>query len=115
MDSLEQLTRTMRDFVEARNWQPFQSPKNLTMALTREVGELSELFQWLTQEESRNPGAERRQRIAEEMSDVLLYLVRIADELDIDLIAAATEKCEANARKYDIETVKGVLRRRDEY
>ncbi|QGY39070.1 nucleotide pyrophosphohydrolase [Pseudodesulfovibrio cashew] len=114
-DSLKELTKRHRVFVEERNWQQHQSPKNLIMALTGEVGELTELFQWLTPEESWKVEGERRQAVAEEMSDVLLYLVRIADELDIDLVAAAHEKCEKNDRNYPREEFLDGKRRPHEY
>lgn len=114
-DSLEQLNERHRRFVEERNWQQHQSPKNLVMALTGEVGELNELFQWLTVEESRQVIGEKKQAVAEELADVLIYLVRLADEMDIDLVAAAHEKCEMNDRKYPKESFQGEYRRPHEY
>lgn len=114
-DSLEQITARMRRFVEERDWQSYQTPKNLAMALCGEAGELAAEMQWLGSRESREPSEEKRGRIAAEMADVLLYLVRIADELNIDLVQAALEKCDANARKYPEELVRGQLRLRDEY
>lgn len=114
-DSLKDITRAMREFVERRGWQEFQTPKNLAMALCGEAGELAAELQWLDGEASRDPLPEKRERIAAEMADVLLYLVRMADELDIDLAAAALAKCEANERKYPEKLVQGDLRLRDEY
>ncbi|EGB15965.1 MazG nucleotide pyrophosphohydrolase [Pseudodesulfovibrio mercurii] len=115
MDSLAELNERHRKFVEDRNWQRHQSPKNLVMALTGEVGELNELFQWLTPEESRTVSDERKRAVALEMADVLIYLVRLADEMGIDLVAAAHEKCEINERKYPAEAFKGNGMRPHEY
>jgi NTP pyrophosphatase (non-canonical NTP hydrolase) len=114
-DSLKHLNERHRKFVEDRNWQKHQTPKNLVMALTGEVGELVELFQWLTPEESRELSGKRRQAVAEEMADVLIYLVRLADETGIDLVAAAHEKCEINERKYPAEAFQGNDMRPHEY
>lgn len=114
-DSLEQLNERHRRFVEERNWQKHQSPKNLVMALTGEVGELNEHFQWLTIEESRNITGGKKQAVAEELADVLIYLVRIADEMGIDLVAAAHEKCERNDLKYPKEAFQDGYRRPHEY
>jgi len=115
MDSLKALDDRHRAFVEARNWQEHQSPKNLVMALTGEVGELNELFQWLTVDESRKVEGDRKQAVAEELADILIYLTRIAGELDIDLVAAAHEKCEVNERKYPVEAFKDGCKRPHEY
>ncbi|KAB1437251.1 MazG-like family protein [Pseudodesulfovibrio senegalensis] len=114
-DSLKELTETVRVFVDERDWGAFQSPKNLALALCGEAGELAEQLQWLTQEQSRNPEPDRRQRIADECADVLVYLVRIADELGFDLVEAAKAKCLKNEKKYPVELVHGRLKRRDEY
>ena len=115
MDSLKRLKERNREFVNARNWQQHQSPKNLVMALTGEVGELNELFMWLTVEESWKIEGERKQAVAEELSDVLIYLTRIADEMGIDLVAAAHEKCDLNERKYPVEAFQGNGKRPHEY
>lgn len=115
MDSLTELNERHRKFVEDRNWQKHQTPKNLVMALTGEVGELNELFMWLTPEESRNLDEGRRQAVAEELADVLIYLTRLADETGIDLVAAAHEKCEVNERKYPVEAFRERAMRPHEY
>jgi NTP pyrophosphatase (non-canonical NTP hydrolase)/ribosomal protein S18 acetylase RimI-like enzyme len=114
-DSLRNLDAKHRRFVEERGWQPHQSPKNLVMALVGEAGELTEHFQWLSQEASRRLDAEAKQAVAKEMADVLIYLTRLAGELDIDLVAAAHEKCDENDRKYPKEEFQGEYRRPDEY
>ncbi|BCS89401.1 nucleotide pyrophosphohydrolase [Pseudodesulfovibrio sediminis] len=115
MDSLKELDERHRQFVIDRNWQQHQSPKNLVMALTGEVGELNELFMWLTVEESRKIEGETKQAVAEELADVLIYLTRIAGELDIDLVAAAHEKCEINERKYPADAFQDKPLRPHEY
>lgn len=103
------LKRAVRAFVEARDWSQFHSPKNLAMALTGEVGELVEIFQWMTESESRevsgNPGV--AQSIHEELADVLIYLVRLADVLDVDLDAAVRSKLALNASRYPPEKARG--------
>jgi len=115
MDSLKELKERNRQFVNERHWQKHQSPKNLVMALTGEVGELNELFMWLTAEESREIEGDKKQAVAEELSDVLIYLTRIADEMDIDLVAAAHEKCDLNERKYPAGAFQGNGKRPHEY
>ncbi|MBG0791138.1 MAG: nucleotide pyrophosphohydrolase [Desulfovibrionaceae bacterium] len=115
MDSLKELNERHRQFVIDRNWQKHQTPKNLVMALTAEVGELNELFMWLTPEESRQVAGDRKQAVAEELADVLIYLTRIADEMGIDLVAAAHEKCEVNERKYPVEAFRERDMRPHEY
>lgn len=106
-DALHALRDRLRAFAAERDWDQFHSPKNLAMALIGEAGELIEHFQWLTEEQSRSLDAERRERVAEELADVLLYLVRLADRLDIDLADAAWRKIEINARKYPADVARG--------
>lgn len=115
MDSLKGLNERHRRFVEERHWQKHQSPKNLVMALTGEVGELNELFMWLTTEESWKLTGDKKKAVAEELADVLIYLTRIADEMDIDLVAVAHEKCDLNERKYPVEAFQGNGKRPHEY
>lgn len=115
MRDLAELKLRIRDFVAERDWDRFHSPKNLAMALSVEASELVELFQWLTEEESASPDAERKRRAAEELADVLWFLVRIADRLDIDLLEAADTKITANAKKYPAAQVRGQSRKYDEY
>ena len=96
------LERTLEEFAKVRDWEEFHSPKNLAMALTGEVGELVELFQWLTEAQSRDAMKDpaQAQRIREEMADVMLYLVRMAGVLEVDLNEAVRDKLEKNAVKY---------------
>jgi dCTP diphosphatase len=99
-DSLDRLRERLRRFAAERNWDQFHTPKNLAMSAAIEAAELMEHFQWLTPEQSRTLDAAQSQEVAHEIADVLLYLIRLADVLDIDLVAAASEKIELNARKY---------------
>lgn len=115
MRDLDELRQRVRAFVAERDWDRFHSPKNLAMALSVEASELVELFQWLTEEESTTLDAERRRRVAEEMADVLWFLVRLADRLDVDLLAAAEAKLSANAEKYPADRVRGNARKYNEY
>lgn len=105
--SLTKLTAQIRAFNAQRDWEQFHSPKNLATALMVEAGELAEIFQWMTQAESRRPGEALRQRIGEEIGDVLIYLLNISDALDIDPLVAAEAKLEGNRRKYPVALSKG--------
>ena len=107
MTELEALRDRLREFSAARDWDQFHSPKNLAMALSAEVGELIEAFQWLTQEQSRNLDAKAHEAVGAEIADVLLYLVRLADQLGIDPVAAAQRKLVENERKYPVEKARG--------
>src|SRR5690606_30939924 len=89
------------------DWEQFHTPKNLAMALTVEAGELQEIFQWLDSEQSRHLSARQLEHTGEEIADVLLYLCRLADVIDIDLPAAVNAKLQRNAEKYPAERVKG--------
>ncbi len=107
MRDLEALKQQLRTFAADRDWEQFHSPKNLAMALIVEAAELVEHFQWLTESQSRSLTAAQREPVAQELADVLIYLVRLADRLDIDLLAAAERKIEINARKYPADRVRG--------
>lgn len=97
----------LRAFTAEREWEPFHSPKNLAMALTAETGELLEVFQWLTEAESRSLSDADRIRAQEELADVLIYLLRLADVLGIDLSDAVDTKIEQNESKYPVSVSKG--------
>lgn len=97
----------LREFARERDWEQFHSPKNLAMALTVEAAELMEIFQWLSTEDSCRLDSQQRQQAREELADVLLYLCRLADVLDIDLAGAAEEKLQLNAAKYPADEVRG--------
>jgi NTP pyrophosphatase (non-canonical NTP hydrolase) len=111
-DSLKELTLTIRKFADDRDWQQFHSPKNLAMALVVEAGELVEHFQWLTGQQSLELNDTQRREVSLEMADVLIYLVRMADRMNIDLIAAANDKTALNAEKYPAAESRG---RADKY
>ncbi len=98
--NLEELATELRRFADERQWEPFHTPKNLAAALIVEAAELLEHFQWLTPEQSRHLSPATRQEVAHEIADVLIYLTRLADQLGIDLLAAAAEKMALNAKKY---------------
>ena len=101
----------LRAFAAERNWDQFHSPKNLAAALVVEAAELLEHFQWLKEEDSSALSAEKRAAVAEEIADVLLYLVRIADKLDIDVLDAALKKIDTNGIKYPAAKARGSMRK----
>jgi NTP pyrophosphatase (non-canonical NTP hydrolase) len=105
--TIESLTQALRRFAEERDWEQFHSPKNLAAALTVEAAELLEHFQWLTEEQSRNLPEDKRAAVSHEIADVLLYLLQIADKLQIDIVAAANEKLALNAVKYPVAQARG--------
>ena len=113
--SLKTLRTALRTFIQARDWHQFHSPKNLAMALSVEAAELLEEFQWLTEEESRGLSDEKLARVRDEIGDVMIYLVRLADELGIDPIEAAEAKLRKNEEKYPAEKVRGSAKKYDEY
>ncbi len=106
-DSLENLKTRLQEFATQRDWDQFHSPKNLSMALSAEVAEILEHFQWLTEEQSSSLPDDKRKEVEAELADTLIYLVRLADKLDIDLIKAAESKIEINERKYPVDKAKG--------
>ncbi len=113
-DLIRALRDELRAFAQAREWDQFHSPKNLASALAVEAAELLEPFQWLTEEQSRHLSPEQRQAVQHEMADVLIYLIRLADKLDVDLIAAARDKIEHNAVKYPADKVRGLSKKSSE-
>ena len=100
---LTQLRDALRQFAAERDWDQFHSPKNLASALAVEAAELLERFQWLTEDQSRRLPPEELAKVREEMADVLNYLVRLADKLDVNLLEAARDKIAVNALKYPVE------------
>jgi NTP pyrophosphatase (non-canonical NTP hydrolase) len=111
---LDELAALLAEFARERDWDQFHSPKNLAMALAGEVGELLEHFQWLSEQQSADLPAEVKDAVALEMADVLLYLVRLADKLGIDLGAAAVRKIGLNAAKYPVDRFHGSARKYDD-
>ena len=114
-DSLEQLRVRLAEFARERDWEQFHSPKNLAMALAGEAGELLEHFQWLTEEESIRLGEQKRLAVSLELADVLIYLIRLADKLEIDLVRSAEQKITINESRYPAARVRGSARRAEEY
>lgn len=100
MQDIRHLRRVITAFIEERDWHRFHSPKNLAMALSVEVSEIVECFQWLTQEQSRNLPPEKLAEVREEIGDVMIYLTELANQLDIDVVEAAMAKMEKNRKKY---------------
>ena len=105
---LEQLKERLRQFADDRDWEKFHSPKNLVMAMLTEAGELSEHFQWLTEEESRSLSQHEIAAVEEEIADVFIFLIRLADQLGIDIAEATAKKIDINEKKYPIEKSHGV-------
>ena len=112
---LPMLRDKLRAFAEARDWDQFHSPKNLSMALMVEAAELMEHFQWLTEAQSAELSPDGKQAVGEELADILLYLVRLSDKLGIDLHEAALRKLEKNALKYPAEQVRGSAKKSSGY
>ena len=107
MTEIESLREQLRAFSAARDWDQFHSPKNLAMALSVEAGELLEIFQWQSEEQSRRLTSEALAATSDEVADVLLYLIRLCDQLGIDPIVAANRKLVANAAKYPADKARG--------
>ena len=113
--SLDDLKQRLREFARERDWEQFHSPKNLAMALIVEAGELVEHFQWLTEAQSQALDPDKREQVARELADVFIYLVRLADRLDIDLMDAAQRKMVLNAQRYPADKVRGSAKKADDY
>ena len=114
-DSLYDLSKQLAEFARVRDWEQFHSPKNLSMALIAETAELVEHFQWLTEEESGSLPMEKFEEVRMEMADIQIYLLRMAERLGVDLVAAAQEKMAINEQRFPVEKVKGDARRAEEY
>lgn len=115
MNDINKIKEKLRQFALDRDWDQFHSPKNLAMALAGEAGELLELFQWLTEEQSKNLTQAQYKAAEEEIADVFLYLLRLSDKLGIDLLEAAENKIILNEQKYPAEKVKGSAKKYTEY
>jgi dCTP diphosphatase len=112
---LEDLRSAISAFIRERDWEQFHSPKNLAMALSVEVAEIVEHFQWLTEEDSKNLPPEKLAEVREEIGDVMIYLTELADNLGIDPVEAAKAKMTINGQKYPAERVKGKASKYTEY
>ena len=106
-DGLAELQGAIEVFVDERDWAQFHTPKNLAMGVAIEAAELMEHFLWTTGEDSFTPDAAKRVEVANEIGDVLIYLLRLGRVLDIDIVAAATDKLALNREKYPVEKAKG--------
>lgn len=107
----EDLRPRLSEFAAEREWDQFHSPKNLAMALAAEAGELLEHFQWLTERQSAELPATKLEAVALELADIQLYLVRLADRLGVDLVAAAHRKIDLNAARYPADKARGNARK----
>lgn len=115
MSDFDELRERLARFAAERDWDKFHSPKNLSMALIAEAAELVEHFQWLTEEQSFNVSPTKLKEVETELADVLIYLIRTADKLGIDLLQAARHKIELNEKKYPSEKVRGSAKKYTEY
>ena len=112
---MEDLQTAIGTFIAERDWEQFHSPKNLAMALSVEVAEIVEHFQWLTEGQSRNLFPEKLAEVREEIGDVMIYLLELANKLGIDPVEAAKAKLEINKQKYPVDLVKGKASKYTEY
>lgn len=115
MNTLESIRERLRAFAGERDWDQFHSPKNLSMALIAEAAELVEHFQWLTEEQSAQLPPERLREVETELADIFIYLIRMADKLGVDLLAAAERKMDINEAKYPADKVRGSAKKYTEY
>lgn len=111
MSELTKWRDYLRNFASERDWDQFHNPKNLAMALSVEASELMELFQWLTPKQADNPDEKLKVRAGEELSDVILYSIRMADKLGIDLGEAIARKTKMNEEKYPVEKARGIAKK----
>jgi dCTP diphosphatase len=114
-NELMELRDSLRVFAAERDWDQFHSPKNLASALTVEAAELLEQFQWLTEAQSRTLPEELRASVADEIADVFLYLIRLADKVNVDLMSAARAKMARNAAKYPVDKARGTAKKYTEF
>ena len=115
--NVKKIQKILQDFADEREWDQFHTPKNLVMALSGEVGELTEIFQWLTEEESRNivRSKEVMEKIEQEIADIQIYLIRLAQKLDVPIEDSVMKKIKKNAEKYPIHLAKGSSKKYTEY
>ncbi len=113
-DRLAELSEEVARFARERDWEQFHTPKNLAMGVTIEAAEVAEIFQWLTEEQSRRLGPGQREHLADELADTFTYLLKLADAYGIDLVEAARRKLVKNAAKYPVEKAKGRAKKYDE-
>lgn len=109
--NLDKINKIIKKFSDDRDWDKYHSPKNLIMALSGEVGELNEIFQWLTEEESYLLPLDVQKHTQEEIADIAIYLLRICMQLDVDLEKAIIEKMKKNEEKYPVDQVIGKFKK----
>jgi dCTP diphosphatase len=106
-----EIKEKLREFAAERDWDQFHSPKNLIMALSVEVGEIVEHFQWMTEEESYKLSPKKLEKVKDEIGDVMIYLVMFADKFGIDPIQAAKDKIEKNRKNYPADVARGTAKK----
>lgn len=111
----ETLSKRLKKFAIDRDWDQFHAPKNLVMALSVEAAELTEHFQWLTEEQSQNLSKDKLDEVAFEMADIYIYLTRLASKLEVDLPQYVEDKIEINEKRYPVDKVKGSSKKYNEY
>jgi len=115
LSELDELKMRLRAFAKERDWDQFHAPKNLAMALSVEVAELVEHFQWLSEDQSKSLDEKTKAEVADEIADVQVYLIRLADKLDVDILDAVGQKIEKNKAKYPADKVRGKSKKYTEY
>jgi len=115
MSKLDKIKCRLRRFADERDWDQFHSPKNLAMALIVEAAELVEHFQWLTEKQSQKLPADKLAEVEQEIADIQIYLIRLADKLGIDMEKAVNAKIKLNEKKYPADKVRGNAKKYDEY
>lgn len=114
-ERLDQIKEQLRVFAAERDWDQFHSPKNLSMALIAEAAELVEHFQWITEDQSRNLDQSKLAEVELELADIQIYLLRLADKLQLDLLKAVEKKMLMNSQKYPADRVRGSSKKYTEY
>jgi NTP pyrophosphatase (non-canonical NTP hydrolase) len=115
MANYTELVDSIAQFAAERDWDKFHSPKNLAMALSVEAAELLEHFQWLSEKESSELSVEKLEMVSKEIADVQIYLIRLAERLGVDVLAASASKLEENRLKYPTDRVRGSAKKYTEY
>jgi len=110
---MEELKATIKEFIQARDWEQYHAPKNLALALSVEASEIVEIFQWKQDDQELTP--QEQEDLRQEIGDVLVYLLELADKYEIDIIQAAKDKMLINQKKYPAEKVKGKADKYTEY
>ncbi len=115
LSELNELKMRLRQFAKDRDWDQFHAPKNLVMALSVEVAELVEHFQWLSEDQSKRLDEKTKAEVADEIADVQVYLIRLADKLGVDILKSVDTKIKKNEAKYPAEKVRGSAKKYTEY